>query len=92
MPGTAGAAGAATPGTHRVPPGAVPPVIVVGHVDSVLTLTFTAEAGRTYRLLNSSNFIDWSAVATNSPLAPGVVQFVTPISSVPTAFFRVVTP
>jgi hypothetical protein len=56
-----------------------------------LAITFGAEAGRTYRLLSSTNFMIWSSVDTNKTFLAGLVQFVQPINQ-PRAFYRVVTP
>jgi hypothetical protein len=74
-----------------VTPGAVPPLLVVGRLGNTLMITFIAQAGRTYRLLTSPDFAAWTSIATNAPLAPGLVQFTTPIGNVPKSFYRVVT-
>jgi len=72
--------------------GAIPPFLVPARFGQTLTLTFNAQAGRTYRLLSSTNFTNWSAIATNTPLSAGAVQFVEPIVAGAPAYFRVVTP
>lgn len=75
-----------------VTPGALPPQLALGRLANNLTITFSAEAGRTYRLLSSTNLAVWSAVDTNSVVLAGPVQFVQPITSSPRSFYRVITP
>jgi len=75
-----------------VTPGAVPPQLTVGRLANNLTITFSAQAGRTYRLLSSTNLTVWSAVDTNSAVLAGPVQFVQPITALPRSFYRVITP
>ena len=75
-----------------VTPGATPPVLVVGQFGQNVTITFTAQAGRSYRLLESTNLVMWISLGTNSAVAAGPLQFVQPIGPIPVAFFRVVTP
>jgi hypothetical protein len=75
-----------------ITPGAVAPLLIVGSLGDTLTITFTGEAGRRYRLLSSSDFVGWTSIATNTPLAPGLVQFTAPISNVGGVFYQVVTP
>jgi hypothetical protein len=75
-----------------ITPGAVAPLLVVGRLGDTLTITFTAEGGRTYRLLSTSDSAGWTSIATNAPLAPGLVQFTEPISNVGRFFYRVATP
>lgn len=74
-----------------VTPGAAPPLLVAGLAGANLTITFNAEAGRTYRLLWSANFAAWTPVATNSTVTAGQVQFVRPTGVAPFSFYRVVT-
>jgi hypothetical protein len=74
-----------------VTPGAVPPLLTVATLANNLAITFSAEAGRTYRLLSSTNFMTWSSVDTNKTFLAGLVQFVRPINQ-PRVFYRVVTP
>jgi hypothetical protein len=75
-----------------VTPGAVPPRLAVGRAPGNIVITFDAEAGRTYRLLYSTNFANWSAVATNSTSTAGPLQFTRSALPAPQGFFRVVTP
>jgi hypothetical protein len=75
-----------------VTPGAIPPNLEVGRLANNLTITFTAEGGRAYRLLSSTNLTAWAPVATNSAVLAGPLQFVRPITASPNVFYRVVTP
>jgi hypothetical protein len=75
-----------------VTPGATPPVLVVGRFGQNVTITFSAQAGRSYRLLESTNVVGWISLATNSAVVAGPLQFVQPIGPIPVAFFKVVTP
>jgi hypothetical protein len=75
-----------------VTPGAIPPNLAVGRLANNLTITFTAEAERTYRLLSSTNLTVWAPVDTNAVVLGGPVQFVQPITALPRTFYRVVTP
>jgi hypothetical protein len=75
-----------------VTPGAIPPNLAVGRLANNLTITFTAEAGRTYRLLSSTNLTVWAPVDTNAVVLGGPIQFVQPITALPKALYRVVTP
>jgi hypothetical protein len=75
-----------------VTPGAIPPHLALGRLANNLTITFTAEAGRTYRLLSSTNLTVWAPVDTNAVVLGGPIQFVRPITALPKAFYRVVTP
>jgi hypothetical protein len=72
--------------------GAIPPLLVSARFGQSLTMTFNAQAGRTYRLLSSMNLTNWSSIATNSALSAGALQFVQPITAGPPVFYRVVTP
>ena len=72
--------------------GAIPPNVVPARFGQSLSLTFSAQAGRTYRLLSSGNFTKWSSIATNAALSAGPVQFVEPIATGQTIYYRVVTP
>jgi hypothetical protein len=73
-------------------PGAVPPLLVPGRFGQSLTITFTGEAGRTYRLFSSTDLSGWLPIATNTPISAGTLQFVQPITTGPRVFYRVVTP
>ena len=75
-----------------VTPGAIPPHLALGRLANNLTITFTAESGRTYRLLSSTNLTVWAPVDTNAVVLGGPIQFVRPITALPKAFYRVVTP
>jgi len=75
-----------------VTPAAVPPQLAVGRLANNLTITFTGQAGRVYRLLGSTNLTSWAAVDTNSVVLAGPVQFVRPITASQSVFYRVVTP
>lgn len=57
-----------------------------------LSLSFTAEQGRTYRLLSSTNLVDWSSVATNSALSAGTLNFNQPARANSRLFFRLLSP
>ena len=74
-----------------VTPGPVPPLLVPARFGQSLTITFNAEAGRTYRLLSSTNSNSWRSLSTNSALSAGPLQFIQPIM-VSNNFYRVVTP
>lgn len=75
-----------------VTPGATPPVLVIGRFGQNVTITFSAQAGRSYRLLESTNLVAWISLSTNSAVAAGPLQFVQPIGPIPVSSFRVVTP
>jgi hypothetical protein len=75
-----------------VTPGAGPPNVYVGRLANNLTITFSADAGQSYRLSSSTNLFDWSPVNTNTTVLAGTVQFVLPLTSAPRLFFRVQTP
>jgi hypothetical protein len=80
------------PAMLTVTPGAVPPLLEPGRFGQSLTITFSAEAGRTYRLLSSTNLTAWLPVATNAAIIAGPLQFVQPINAGPPKFYRVITP
>jgi hypothetical protein len=80
------------PAQLTVTPGAVPPLLVINRSGSDIIITFSAEAGRNYRLLSSLDLHVWSPIATNSTVTAGSLQFVLPIMVTPQTFFRVVTP
>jgi hypothetical protein len=75
-----------------ITPGAIPPLLVPARFGQNFTITFAAQAGRTYRLLSSTNLTAWFPGATNTPLSAGPLQFIQPINLGPPAFYRVVTP
>jgi hypothetical protein len=75
-----------------VTPGATPPLLTVQRLGTNLAITFGAQAGRTYRLLSSSDLSAWSPVATNSASTTGPLQFVRPTTVALRSFYRVVTP
>jgi hypothetical protein len=75
-----------------VTPGAIPPNLAVARLANNLTITFTAESGRTYRLLSSTNLTAWTSVDTNAVVLGGTIQFVRPITVLPKTFYRIVTP
>jgi hypothetical protein len=68
------------------------PILEPANLGQSLTLAFNAQAGRTYRVLSSTNFMNWSSIATNTALSAGPLQFVEPIVAGPPVYFRVVTP
>jgi hypothetical protein len=74
-----------------VTPGALPPLLVPARFGQSLTITFNAEAGRTYRLLSLTNSITWRSLSTNSALSAGPLQFIQPTTG-SNNFYRVVTP
>jgi len=71
------------------------PQIVLGRLPGgLLSISFTAEAQTTYRLLSSTDLAAWSPVATNSTPTAGPLQFVRSILAQPKTrvFYRVATP
>ena len=81
---------AADIGALEVVPAA--PRLRLGPLEAKVTITFNAEAGRTYRLLWSPNLAGWTSIATTSTAASGSLQFVVPMRIAPSSFYRVVTP
>ena len=72
---------------------ASPPQLTLGPPSANrLTLTLSAEPYRNYRLLSSSNLLDWLPLATNSLTLPGPLQFEVSVFSGDRLFFRIVTP
>jgi hypothetical protein len=65
--------------------------LMTGFEGGNLTISFAAQAGATYRLLASTNFRDWTSVATNQRPTAGLIEFVQPASG-GCGFFRVVSP
>jgi hypothetical protein len=80
-----------SPALLTVTPGAIPPRLVTARFGQSLSITFNAEAGRTYRLLSSTNLSTWLPISTNAAFSSGPVQFIQPVTS-SFNFYRVVTP
>lgn len=80
------------PAVLTVRPGAARPLIDIAWVGSSITLTFEAQAGRTYRLLSSTNLVDWSLIGATSVVGAGPLQFVEPIMTNRPTFYRIITP
>lgn len=74
-----------------VTPGATPPTLIATRLGNTLTIDFTAEAGRSYRLLSSTNLTSWLSIATNTAVLSGRLEFTQQINSTG-EFFKVVTP
>jgi hypothetical protein len=75
--------------TLTVSPGPLAPQLAVARVSTTsLTITFDAESGQTYRLFSSTNLVSWSAVATNSSVLTGPLQFIQPIRPTGEVFYR----
>jgi hypothetical protein len=83
---------AADIGAFEGNPVVAPPTLTAARSGQNLTITFSAQAGRSYRLLQSVDWISWTSVATNSALSNGPVQFVQPVLPNREAFYRVVSP
>jgi hypothetical protein len=79
------------PANLTVTPGPIPPLLTPGRLANNITITFSGEAGRTYRLLSSTNLTVWLPIRTNSVVLGGLVQFVEPITAELTVFYRIVT-
>lgn len=75
-----------------ITPAATAPRLAVNRYANNITLTFSAEGGRTYRLLSSTDLAVWTPVATNVVVIAGPMQFIQPITPAPVVFFRVATP
>jgi hypothetical protein len=69
---------------------AVPFLLNIRPLGKSVGITFTADPGRSYRLLASTNPVDWSPVAVNSATNGGPLLF-NPLLR-PNLFFRAVTP
>ena len=72
--------------------GATPPLLTVARPATEFIITWDAEAGRTYRVLASSDLKVWTPVGTNSTVAAGPAQWVGPIATDRGHFYRVVSP
>jgi len=70
----------------------VPLLLSIQPLGTSIGITFTAEPGRSYRLLKSSNLAVWSVVATNAVMAGGSLLFNPPVGTNSDSFFRVATP
>lgn len=78
---------------QRVAPSAPrTPTLAVACDSSSVTLTVDAVRGYLYRLLCSTNLLDWVPIATNTPPVNGVLEFTLPTIGFDHAFYRVVTP
>jgi hypothetical protein len=69
-----------------------PPQLCVGCVGNNVVITATADLGRCYRLLASTNLMDWVPVATNTLANTGLLQFSPAVTMDGGVFFKVVTP
>jgi len=68
------------------------PRLTIGLPGAKFAITFTPDLGSTYRLLTSTNLVNWRPVATNSSVNTGSLQFAPPVTTEARLFFRVVTP
>lgn len=57
-----------------------------------LDLVFAGAQGKTYRLLESANMVDWTALATNTVGQSNYFETLTPMNGSGSHFLRVVTP
>ena len=73
-------------------PGAIPPLLTVARSATEFIITWDAEAGRTYRVLASSDRNVWAPVATNSTVTAGPAQWAGLIATGRCHFYRVVSP
>jgi hypothetical protein len=69
-----------------------PQLTLGGSPGNFLSITFSAAAGRRYRLLSSTDLVTWSAVDTNTAVTAGPLQFIRPNPTAPRLFYRVATP
>jgi hypothetical protein len=70
----------------------VPFLLSIRPLGNSVGITLTADPGRSYCLLASSNLVDWSPVATNSAMNGGSLLFNPSLGTNSRCFFRVVTP
>lgn len=80
------------PALLTLSPGATPVWLAIARYGSTVTVTFEAQAGRTYRLFSSPNFRDWSLAGATTVVGPGTIQFTKPNQTNAALFYRVVTP